>query len=154
MRIGDLARRVGVDVQTVRFYEREGLLEAPARTPTGFRAYGPRHLERLTFVRHCRSLDMPLADVKRLLALASDRGVSCDDVNALVQAHLDRIRAKRAGLEMLESKLSALRAQCSSGHRVADCGILDDLIRAARDEACACHPPGAEPERSWRRRPA
>jgi len=145
MRIGDLARRTGVDVQTVRFYEREGLLEAPARTPAGYRAYGPQHLERLSFVRHCRSLDMPLADIKRLLALASDQSVSCDDVNVLVQAHLVRIRAKRARLEGLESKLSALRAQCSSGHRIADCGILEDLIRAAQDEACACHPSGADP---------
>jgi len=135
MRIGDLARRVGVDVQTVRFYEREGFLEVPARTPGGFRVYGPQHLERLAFVRHCRSLDMPLADVKRLLALAGDRTLPCDDANRLVQAHLDRIRVKRAELEMLELKLSALRAQCSSGHRVADCGILDGLLRAAREAA-------------------
>ncbi len=146
MRIGDLARRTGVDVQTVRFYEREGLLEVPARTPAGYRVYGPRHLERLHFVRHCRSLDMPLTDIKRLLALASDRSVSCDDVNVLVQKHLDRIRAKRAGLERLESELSALRAQCTSGHRIADCGILDELIHAAQGEACACHPLRAEPE--------
>jgi len=137
MRISDLARRVGVGVQTVRFYEREGLLEAPERSPGGFRVYGPPHLERLAFVRHCRSLDMPLADVKRLLALAGDRTLSCDNASRLVKAHLERIRAKRAELEMLESKLGALHAQCSSGHRVADCGILDDLIRAARQAARA-----------------
>ena len=134
MRIGNLAHRAGVDVQTVRFYERKGLLEAPARTPGGFREYGPRHLARLALVRHCRSLDMPLPDVKRLLSLASNRSLSCDDVNALVQAHLERVRAKRAALEALESKLSALRAQCSSGHRVADCGILEDLVRAASSQ--------------------
>ena len=72
MRIGDLARRTGVDVQTVRYYEREGLLSVPARTPAGYRAYGPQDLERLYFVRHCRSLDMPLADIRRLLSLATD----------------------------------------------------------------------------------
>jgi DNA-binding transcriptional MerR regulator len=70
MKIGELAREAGVDVQTVRYYEREALLEAPARTASGYRTYGPRHLERLNFIRHCRSLDMPLADVKRLLELS------------------------------------------------------------------------------------
>jgi len=148
MRTGELARRAGVDVQTVRYYEREGLLVAPARTPAGYRLYGPEHLERLHFVRHCRSLDMPLADIKRLLALASDRSVSCDEVNVLVEVHLDRIRAKRVALEQLESKLSGLRGQCASGHRVADCGILGDLIRAAHADAGTDHPLPAGCERS------
>lgn len=147
MRIGDLARQTGVDVQTVRFYEREGLLQAPARTSAGYRNYGPQHLERLHFVRHCRALDMSLADIRRLLALASDRSVSCEDVNRLVQAHLERIRAKRAALEALEAQLSALRAQCSSGHRIADCGILEGLVHAGHGEACACRSAREELER-------
>ena len=127
-------------MQTVRYYEREGLLEAPARTGSGYRAYGPAHLERLNFVRHCRSLDMPLAEVKRLLELSGEKGISCDEVNALVRAHLARVQAKRKSLEDLERKLAALNAQCESGHRVADCGILEELIHAAHGEACACHP--------------
>ena len=139
MRIGELAREAGVDVQTVRYYEREGLLEAPARTGSGYRAYGPNHLERLNFVRHCRSLDMPLAEIKRLTELSRDAGVSCDEVNALVRAHLGRVQAKRKSLEELEKQLSVLSAQCASGHRVADCGILEELIHAAHGEACACH---------------
>ena len=140
MRIGELAHKAGVDVQTVRYYEREGLLEAPSRTGSGYRAYGPEHLERLNFVRHCRSLDMPLAEVKRLLELSGEKGISCDEVNALVRAHLARVQAKRKSLEDLERKLAALNAQCESGHRVADCGILEELIHAAHGEACACHP--------------
>lgn len=139
MRIGELARRAGVDVQTVRYYERERLLEAPRRTSSGYRVYGAAHLERLNFIRHCRSLEIPLADVHRLLDLSRDRGVSCEDVNDLVQAHLERVRAKRSSLETLEKQLGALRAQCDSGHRVADCGILEELIHAAQGEACACH---------------
>ena len=140
MRIGELAHKAGVDVQTVRYYEREGLLEAPSRTGSGYRAYGPEHLERLNFVRHCRSLDMPLAEVKRLLELSGEKGISCDEVNALVRAHLARVQAKRKSLQDLERKLAALNAQCESGHRVADCGILEELIHAAHGEACACHP--------------
>lgn len=140
MRIGELARNAGVDVQTVRFYEREGLLEAPARTGAGYRAYGPEHLERLNFVRHCRSLDMPLVEIRRLIELSRDKAVSCEQVDRLVQTHLERVRAKRIALQNLEQQLATLSAQCASGHRVADCGILEELIHAAHGEACACHP--------------
>ena len=140
MRIGELARQAGVDVQTVRYYEREGVLEAPARTSSGYRAYGPAHLERLNFVRHCRSLDMPVAEVKRLIELSKDTRVSCEQVDALVRAHFQRVQAKRKALEALETQLATLSAQCASGHRVADCGILEELIHAAHGEACACHP--------------
>ena len=127
-------------MQTVRYYEREGLLEAPARTGSGYRAYGPEQLERLNFVRHCRALDMPLAEVKRLIDLSTDKAVSCEQVDGLVRAHLGRVQAKRKSLEELEGRLVALSAQCASGHRVADCGILEELIHAAHGEACACHP--------------
>ena len=140
MKIGELARQAGVDVQTVRFYEREGLIEAPSRTGSGYRAYGAQHLEQLHFVRHCRSLDMPLAEVRRLIELSRQRSVSCAEVNDLVRAHLGRVQAKRRSLEALEKQLAALNAQCESGHRVADCGILEELIHAAHGEACACHP--------------
>lgn len=139
MRIGELAQQAGVDVQTVRYYEREGLLAAPSRTASGYRAYGPEHLERLNFVRHCRSLDMPLAEIKRLIDVSRDSGVSCDQVNALVRTHLERVQTKRKALQALEAQLEALSAQCASGHRVADCGILEELIHAAHGEACACH---------------
>ena len=140
MRIGQLAAKAEVDVRTVRYYEREGLIDAPSRTPSGYRTYGPVHLERMQFIRHCRSLDMPLADVKRLIALSGDKSVSCDEVNGLVQRHLERVRAKRAALELLEKQLTGLNDQCEAGHRVADCGILEELIHAAQGEACACHP--------------
>ena len=141
MRIGELAAQASVDVQTVRYYEREGLIEAPSRTASGYRAYGPAHLERLNFVRHCRSLEMPLAEIKRLTTLSTDRGVSCEQVDALVQTHLERVRAKLGALAALERQLAALRAQCSAGQRVADCGILEEMIHAAQGEACACHAP-------------
>ena len=140
MKIGELARRAGVDVQTVRYYEKAGLIEPPRRTASGYRSYGSEALERLNFIRHCRSLDMALVDVKRLLALSRDKSVSCDEVNTLVHAHLERVRAKRAALDALEKQLASLDAQCVSGHRVADCGILEELIHAAHGEACACHP--------------
>ena len=68
MKIGELSQATGVDVETIRYYEKSGLLPAPARQANGYREYGTSHLERLAFVRHCRALDLPLAEVQRLLA--------------------------------------------------------------------------------------
>ena len=98
MRIGELAHQAGVDVQTVRYYEREGLLAAPSRTQSGYRAYGPEHLERLNFVRHCRSLDMPLAERRirwqaawAAIAGASPEGWGQDFLRALAPEALERM---------------------------------------------------------------
>jgi DNA-binding transcriptional MerR regulator len=87
---------------------------------------------------------MPLAEIKRLIDVSRDSGVSCDQVNALVRTHLERVQTKRKALHALESQLEALSAQCASGHRVADCGILEELIHAAHGEACACHRDGVK----------
>lgn len=148
MRIGELAKGAGVDVQTVRFYEKEGLIDAPSRTASGYRAYGPAHLERLQFIRHCRSLDMPLADVRRVIALASDPAADGAQVDAMVRTHLLRVRSKLAALRELEARISKLDAQCVAGHLVADCGVLQELMQAARGEACACH--SGTPVSAWR----
>ena len=83
---------------------------------------------------------MPLAEIKRLIELSRDTRVSCDQVDALVRTHLERVQAKRKALQALEAQLETLSTQCASGHRVADCGILEELIHAAHGEACACHP--------------
>ena len=139
MKIGQLSKQTGVDSATIRYYEREGLLSAPARTPVGYRRYGPDAIERLKFIRHCRLLDMPLADVRRLLRLSGERGSPCGEVNGLIDAQLERVRAKRRELEILERQLSGLRARCRTRRRVADCGIVGELMHAAHGETCACH---------------
>lgn len=146
MRILELSRRTGADPATIRYYEREGLLEPPARTASGYRSYGAEAVERLTFIRHCRSLDISLRDVRRLLSLLGERNASCDEINALIEAHLEHVRQKRGELEALERQLVGLRAQCCERHRVADCGIVDELLHAARGEACACHARAPSPE--------
>lgn len=139
MRIGELSQSVGVDVETIRYYEKAGLLPPPARALNGYRDYGRAHLERLAFVRHCRALDMSLADVKRLLDLMADPTAACDDVDHLVDGHLARVRARLKSLRALERQLGALRKQCNSPHVTASCGILQELVAAAHGEACACH---------------
>ena len=140
MRIGEIAAATGVDVETVRFYEKEGLLPPPQRRANGYRAYGASHLERLAFIRHCRSLDMALADIGRLLELLDRPASECGDVNELVDAQLGRVRARLASLKALEKQLESLRASCAVPRSAAQCGILAELVHAAHGEACACHP--------------
>ena len=144
MKIGDLSRATGVEVETIRYYEKAALLPAPARQANGYRSYGAPHLERLAFVRHCRALDMPLADVKRLLDFVGGARDDCGDIDALIDAQLLRVRARLASLRALERQLSALRDSCDADHATHECGILHELVAAAHGEACACHTDGAD----------
>ncbi len=142
MQIKALSAATGVDVETIRYYERQGLLPAPARQANGYRDYGPPQLERLSFIRHCRALDMPLADVRQLLAALDAPGPECGDINALIDQHLARVRARLASLRALEKQLRSLRSSCSGAPGEAGCGILHELVAAAHGEACACHGAG------------
>lgn len=139
MRIGELGQATGVDIETIRYYEKTGLLQPPARLPNGYRAYGPAHLERLAFIRHCRALDIPLAEIKRLLDFLEHHEADCGDVNRLIDEQLARVRARLKSMRALEKQLMALRARCETGRAVAECGILHELVAAAHGEGCACH---------------
>lgn len=142
MQIKELAGATGVDVETIRFYEKEGLMPAPARLANGYRSYEPRHLERLSFIRHCRALDIALPDVRRLLGALDVPGPSCMDVCLLVDDQLSRVRARLASMKALEKQLVRLRSACSGDHADHSCGILGELVSAAHGEACACHTDG------------
>lgn len=140
MRIKELSQATGVDAETIRYYEKEGLLPAPARQENGYRDYSDRHLERLSFIRHCRALEMPLADVRRLLSALDAPGEPHPDVDRLVQAQIDRVRARLESMRALEKQLLLLKASCGRCEDPqADCGILRELVAAAHGEACACH---------------
>jgi Cd(II)/Pb(II)-responsive transcriptional regulator len=134
MRIGELGKAVGVDIETIRYYEKAGLLPSPARQANGYRTYGEAQLERLAFVRHCRALDMPLVEIKRLLDFLSQPMAACDDVDRLIDQQLTRVRTRIKSLRALERQLSALRGCCATPHVAADCGILHELVTAARQE--------------------
>jgi DNA-binding transcriptional MerR regulator len=142
MKISDLGRATGVEVETIRYYEKAGLLPSPARKANGYRSYGDAHLQRLAFVRHCRALDMPLADVKRLLDFVGGARDERGDIDALIHGQLQRVRARLKSLRALERQLTALRASCDADHATHDCGILHELVAAAQGEACACHTSG------------
>jgi Cd(II)/Pb(II)-responsive transcriptional regulator len=144
MRIGELAKATGVDVETIRYYEKSQLLSAPTRSDNGYRAYTQVHLERLAFIRHCRALDMPLADVQRLLTFVDSPLSDCGEIDHLIDVQLAKVRARLASMQALERQLVALRCQCSTPNTASDCGILHELVAAAHGEACACHQDTAE----------
>lgn len=139
MRISELGQATGVDIETVRYYEKIGLLPAPERQANGYRAYGHTHLERLAFIRHCRALDMGLSEVKQLLDFVENPDADCGDVNRLIDEQRARVRARLKSLRALERQLTVLRSRCQAGHTAGDCGILQELVAAAHGEACVCH---------------
>lgn len=138
MRIGELSAATGVDVETVRFYEREGLLPKPVRDANRYRRFGPEHIERLAFIRHCRSLDVGLPDIARLLSLLDHPAANCVDADRLIDQQLTRVKARIGSLQALEWQLTALRGRCQKPRPAAECGILEELKLAASLEACAC----------------
>lgn len=137
MRIGELATATGVDVETIRYYEKVGLLSNPARSSNGYRAYGNEHLERLAFIRHCRALDIPLAEIQRLLTFVAHPQLDCGEIDELIDTQLLKVRARLTSLQALEQQLVALRSRCETRHLAGECGILHELVAAAHGEACA-----------------
>jgi Cd(II)/Pb(II)-responsive transcriptional regulator len=139
MRIGEIARLTGCNVQTLRYYETEGLLPAPERRSSGYRDYSHTHVERLNFIRHCRSLDMSLTEIKQLLAFCSRTGAACTDVNQLIDQHIGQVQQKISALQCLKTQLVALRRTCNGKVGNAQCGILRTLAAAAVHQDCPCH---------------
>lgn len=139
MKIGELAGLASCDVQTVRFYEREGLLAAPARDESGHRQYEARHLDRVRFIRHCRELDLPLTEVRQLLEFAEKPTQSCAQVNELLDGHIALVKQRIGALQFLETQLVSLRKSCD-GDTSHPCAILESFASAADARDCACHP--------------
>lgn len=128
MRIGELAKLAGCDVETIRFYEKSGLLDEPVRTVSGYRDYQSPHVERLQFIRHCRSLRIGLQDIRALLDLQARPTAGCENVNALLDQHIAAIQSQVAALRALETQLVSLRDQCNAPRSVEECRILQNLV--------------------------
>ncbi len=132
MKISELAQAAHTQSETIRYYEREGLLPEPARTDANYRNYDSSHLERLAFIRHCRSLDMTLSEVRTLLHFKDAPEENCAQVNGLLDAHVGHVVQRIKELKSLEKELRALRLQCANSQPAAECGILEGLELAAR----------------------
>ena len=126
LRIGDLARATDTRVETIRWYEKQGLIPPPSRTSGNYRAYGEAALNRLSFIRRARDLGFPLDQVRALLALAGDANGDCASVDVLAKEHLDEIDRKIADLTALRGEMSGLLASCKGG-TIAKCRIIETL---------------------------
>lgn len=139
MKIGELARLTDTQVETVRYYEREKLLPAPHRSEGNYRLYTQAHVERLTFIRNCRSLDMTLEEIRRLLNLRDSPQDQCESVNALIDEHIAHVDARVASLQTLQGQLRDLRLRCGD-NGAEHCAILERL-----EVTGAVAPPEGEP---------
>lgn len=125
--IGVLSDRTGVNIETIRYYEREGLLPDPPRTAGGHRSYGEDHLKRLTFIRRSRELGFSMAEIRDLLALVDGGSYTCGEVKALTIDHAKNVREKIVDLQRMEKMLDAISSQCEGGS-IPECPIIDALL--------------------------
>ncbi|MFC0282691.1 helix-turn-helix domain-containing protein [Camelimonas abortus] len=124
--IGELARRAGSNVETVRYYERIGMLPAPARSAANYRLYDHGHLRRLNFILRARRLGFSLEQVRALLELAGRAGAPCAAVHDIARAHRDEIDRKIADLAALRAELDGLLAHAHAGV-IGECRIIEAL---------------------------
>lgn len=127
MKIGELAAATATSIESIRFYEREGLIPAPNRTASNYRSYEDEHVQRLAFIRRCRSLDMALDEVRQLLRFKDTPSADCGDVNTLLDAHIRHVAERVVELRALEKELVGLRARCKTADAGASCEILKEL---------------------------
>jgi len=124
--IGDLAKATGTKVETIRYYERIGLLGAPARTGGNYRSYSAEHLGRLSFIRRARDLGFSIEQVRTLLDLSDQKERSCSAVDEIARQHLVEVERKIADLTSLRRELKGLIGQCRQG-TIAECRIVEAL---------------------------
>ena len=126
--IGALSARTDCKIETIRYYERQGLLPDPPRSAGGHRLYKEDHLKRLTFIRRCRKLGFTMAQIRQLLGLVDEHQYSCEDIKALTMDHVAEIRQKIDHLERLEQVLLQMVAECGGGS-IPSCPVIDALYR-------------------------
>tara|TARA_Y100000114_G_scaffold76807_1_gene70506 strand:+ start:1041 stop:1409 length:369 start_codon:yes stop_codon:yes gene_type:complete len=115
MKIGELSKVTGCSVQTIRHYEKEQLIASAERSEGNFRLYDEVAVEQLLFIKHCRSLDLSLPEIRQLLGLSRSPGAQCDDVNRMMDRHIEQVEARIQELTKLNEQLRMLRRSCSNG---------------------------------------
>src|SRR6266850_7049696 len=126
--IGALSKHTGTNIETIRYYERVGLLPVPPRSSGGYRLYSTNHLKRLNFIRRARALGFSIGEVRTLFRLADERKRPCAEVRVVADAHLKDVRAKIADLRRIERVLKATVARCALGKRT-HCAVIEALYR-------------------------
>ncbi|HCH5024279.1 Cd(II)/Pb(II)-responsive transcriptional regulator [Vibrio natriegens] len=128
MKIGELAKKADCPVETVRYYEKQGLLpKAQRELENNYRRYDVTHLERLLFIRRCRALDMAHDEIRTLLQAMSSDSTSCSPIDNVIRQHLEHVQDRIKELKLLESELKKLRNECDSRRSPEECGIVEKL---------------------------
>lgn len=130
LKIGELAAQTGSSVETIRYYEQQNLLPQPARSAGNYRIYGEAHVKRLQFIRHCRSLDMTLDEIRTLLNFRDTPEENCAGVNTLLDKHIGHVADRIRELKALQVQLQELRSRCITVQSTQACGILQGLANA------------------------
>ncbi len=131
MRIGELAQATGTKAETIRYYEREGILPYADRTDSNYRDYSKDHLATLTFVRRARELGFSMAQVRELLALSDRDDKPCQDVDRLARSQIDEVQRKIDDLTAMRDELSRMLAACDTDE-IGQCRIVESLANGAR----------------------
>lgn len=124
--IGALSKRTGVNIETIRYYERTGLIPPPQRTDSGRRLYGPGDVRRLTFIRHARELGFDIASIKTMLGLQEVPEASCEKLSRIAASQLMAVESRIRRLRRLRSELTRMINECNNG-KVATCRIVEIL---------------------------
>lgn len=127
MKIGLLADKTGLSIQTIRFYERKALLAAPERTQSNYRSYSDEALKQLLFIKQCRALDMTIEEISLVLETRANPDNSCESVNATIDKHIKDIESRIIELNALQKTLLSFRSACEDDKKVKDCGVLQQL---------------------------
>ena len=139
MKIGELAKLTNCPVETIRFYEKTGLLPEALRTGSNYRDYEPAHLERLRFIRNCRAFDMSHDEIRQLISLVDSHAESCHSVNEILDEHIHHIEDRISELTMLVGQLRTLRQQCRQQQGVDECKIVQGLASLTLPERTERH---------------
>lgn len=134
LRTGEVAARAGVNVQTLRYYERRGLLQEPGRRPSGYREYLPDAVQLVRFIKRAQELGFTLSEIEDLLRLRSEQKASCSEVRATAQTKMDDIELKIRSLRAMKRALGVLVNSCTSGGSIRECPILEALDEKGRKE--------------------
>ncbi|MBD3731864.1 MAG: helix-turn-helix domain-containing protein [Sphingopyxis sp.] len=126
MKIGELSKATGTNIETIRYYERIGLLPAPLRTNANYRSYGDGHRTRLSFVRHSRDLGFTIEEIRSLLDLSDHPDRDCGDADRIASAHLEQVEAKIDQLSALRDELTRIVGRCRGG-LAGDCRVIEAL---------------------------
>ncbi|WP_241580873.1 Cd(II)/Pb(II)-responsive transcriptional regulator [Rosenbergiella nectarea] len=136
MKIGELARKTGYSVETIRYYEKKGLLPAPLRNfENNYRQYSSAHLEKLLFIRRCRSLDMTHEEILSLQRSIDIPNSQCGPIDEVIRTHLLHVQQRIQELLTLETQLKELRDYCNSDRKVNECGIVKKLTLSEKSSA-------------------